>query len=337
MSEDEDNQLGGMSDLNEVETAALDWFLLLQEKGGDVGTRAQFQAWLAADRRHRPAYEAVKASWDEADLLKTAFNTPDPVEIGLANPRTTRPVGAKRPHYRRSVLWGGALAACTALFIFSAPELALRLKADHRTSVGEQARVDLPDGSLAWLNTDTAIAVDYTGEARVISLLRGEAEFEVQHDADRPFSVRAEGGRTTALGTVYTVRDKDDRVDVSVREGRVAVTSPAGAGGPTMELSAGQRVSYTRGGTPTDLSAMTAPPSPWREGVIIFEDTPLDEALAELDRYHRGRILLLSDKSDLTLVSARLSIADLDEAMDLLAATNGLSVTRLSDYLIIIR
>ena len=337
MSEKADDPGSDVSGLNAIEATALDWFLLLQERGADRDVQTRFETWLAADSRHGLAYESVKTDWADADLLKAAFETQDVLQTRKASPRRDGAHSGGELHRRRHWMWGSALAACAALVIVSAPELALRYNADHRTSVGQQARVDLPDGSLAWLNTDTAIAVDFSPEARVISLLRGEAEFEVRPDVERPFSVRAEGGRATALGTVYTVRDHKDRVDVSVREGRVAVSSPAQSADATVELDAGQRVTYYRGSPPDSAGVITGSPSPWRDGVIIFEDTDLDEALAEVDRYHKGRILLLADKTDLASVSARLSIEDLDEGIDLLAATNGLTVTRMSGYLIIVR
>lgn len=57
---------------------------------------------------------------------------------------------------------------------------------DHHTAVGEQARIELPDGSIAWLNTDTAIDVRYSENRREIVLLKGEAQFDVQKIPDRP-------------------------------------------------------------------------------------------------------------------------------------------------------
>ena len=69
----------------------------------------------------------------------------------------------------------------------------------------------------------------------------------------------------------------------------------------------------------------------------MIRDRPFAEALAEIGRYRPGRIVLLGDASRYGQVTARLAFADLDGGIDALAATHGLSVTRVTGYLMIIR
>jgi transmembrane sensor len=84
-------------------------------------------------------------------------------------------------------------------------DLPARFAADHVTAAGETARVSLPDGSTAWLNTDSALRVAFDGARRLIRLLEGEALFEVAHDPARRFAVLAHDGLSTALGTRFAV------------------------------------------------------------------------------------------------------------------------------------
>jgi len=231
------------------------------------------------------------------------------------------------------------------LFVIAAPELTTRLNADHLTGVGQQARVALPDGSVAWLNTDTAIDVDYEGDGRHIELLRGEAQFEVVPDPARPFAVDAHRGRSTALGTVFAVRVQDPQeATVTVTEGRVEVISPVGRGAGTSTdptaravLTADEQVAYREGAAPGPVVRAPAKALAWRDGVIAIEGLPFAEALAEIDRYRPGRILLLADTTRLEPVTARVSLDALDRGLEALAATHDLTVTRLTDYLVLIR
>ena len=55
---------------------------------------------------------------------------------------------------------------------------------------------------------------------RKIRLLRGEAHFVVAHDPGWPFEVFAGRGRIKAVGTAFSVRLTDDRVKVTVFEGK---------------------------------------------------------------------------------------------------------------------
>lgn len=316
-------------DASRISEAAQDWFFFLADASATQRDRDRFDAWLKADPRHEAAYHEIRTAWDEAGPLRAAFaSAPHQADIQSVDKRDARP----------SFTWGLATAACLAIAVFIGPHIAINLQADHVTGVGEQTRIALPDRSVAFLNTDTAIAVRFEEGARNIALLRGEAQFDVAHDASRPFSVSAQGGRSTALGTVFTVRDHAGRVRSSVSEGRIEVASPADAAGGSARLSAGDAVFYLRGKKPEPVDAANAAGfTAWRDGLIRIETMALKDALAEIDRYRPGRIVLLAENDRLKPVTARLSIEALDEGIDALAATNGLTVTRITDYLVIIR
>lgn len=150
----------------------------------------------------------------------------------------------------------------------------------------------LDDGSSVALNTASAIAVDYSRERRRIRLLRGEAVFTVARDAARPFVVAAASGEAVARGTVFAVRKDDEAATVTVLESHVGVSYPA-AGRTAVELSPGEALDYSRRGLgpvrAVDADAATA----WRRGKLIFVDRPLGEVIAELNRYHSGRIQII--------------------------------------------
>jgi transmembrane sensor len=102
-------------------------------------------------------------------------------------------------------------------------------------------------------------------------------------------------------------------------------------------VTAAQRTTYRRGAPPraveaVDLAAVAA----WRRGVIRIGDVPLDAAIAELDRYRPGRIVLLGG-GDYQSVSGAFDLGRIDAAVAGLAATHGLTVTAITDYLLILR
>ncbi|MEM9840975.1 MAG: hypothetical protein AAF830_17745, partial [Pseudomonadota bacterium] len=74
----------------------------------------------------------------------------------------------------------------------------------------------------------------------------------------------------------------------------------------------------------------------WRDGFIVIDDIPLGEALAEIDRYRPGFIMLAPGTAAQGRVTARLSIWALDTGLAAVAASQGLSIARLTDYLIIL-
>lgn len=331
-----------------IDEAAQDWFLLLSSGEPTEADRVRFRAWRDADPRHRAAYDELRELWADVDDLRDAFAQPGARSpTGRQRGDNGQVIAARRRRPalpRRQAVWAGLAAACIALLLIGLPDMATRIMADHWTGVGEQTRVDLPDGSIAWLNTDSAISVSYGEDHRRIALLRGEAQFEVARDAARPFAVMAHEGRSTALGTIFVVRDDGTGALVTVAEGTVEVASPVEevSGSASMAgtalLNPGDQVRYAEGAPPgpvrrVEPSTVTA----WRDGFIAIRDLPLADALSEIDRYRPGRIVLLANTASLETVTARLSIRAIDNGLAALAATHGLTVTRLTDYLVLVR
>ncbi|MEM9495416.1 MAG: FecR domain-containing protein [Pseudomonadota bacterium] len=331
-----------------VDDAAQDWFLLLSSPEATQEDRRRFDAWRASDRRHASAYEELTALWSDVEALKPVFASAVVHEGAPAPRRASPPV---RPRLRSSLgrlralapppAWAGLAAASLALVFFAGPNVAVSLQADYRTAAGEQVRAELPDGSIAWLNTDTAIDIRYDGQNRDVRLLRGEAQFDVVKNPARPFSVMAAGGRATALGTIYRVRLDDDRATVSVSEGRVAVRSPVSSPDETgfggAELAAGEAVTFIKGAPPGAIEGAARSDTAWRRGFVAIDDMTLAEAFAEIDRYLPGKIVLLADVSGGERITARLAIDDLDQGLGALVEAQGLTLTRVSEFVTFVR
>jgi transmembrane sensor len=315
--------------------------LILCLASGDI-TREQMTAlreWLAADRAHLAAFEAERTVWRALAPLRDSLA--DSLAAPACEPAAAR--GGVLPIARRHVRWvaaGAALAACLMFFIV-AGDVITRLRADHVTGIGEVAQFKLPDGSVAVLNTDSAISVRYAGLERRIDLLRGEAWFRVRKDAEHPFRVYAQDGVAEAVGTAFGVRRGDDNVTISVTEGVVAVTAPEQArpsDPQPVKVSAGLQSSYVRGHAPGSATAFDAQVAlAWRARHIVIDDMPLRAAIDELNRYRSGRIVLLDGARGDAHVSGVFAVEQLDQGVAGLAATQGLSVSYVTPYLMILR
>jgi transmembrane sensor len=183
----------------------------------------------------------------------------------------------------------------------------------YETQVGEQRDVVLADGSRVTLNTDTAIAVRYSDSRRYIELRHGEAFFSVQHDAHRPFDVVANGILTRALGTEFNVDLREARVTVSVLEGAVRVTKPpatADALVPTA-IGKGQALEFhTKEYRAREQQADRRRIDGWRARKLEFSDTPLEEAVEEVNRYSTLKVVLGAPALGAVRVSGIFRIGD---------------------------
>ena len=299
-----------------LDDEALDWFV--RRTGGGFGARdeAAFQAWLAADASHPSAYARRQAEWaaldrlpaDQLDILRANL-ADDMADDAAPAPARAPALPAVRPA-RRRFLVPAFSAAAVALVAGAAGFMGWNhwqaqplVAQSFSTQRGQQLEVPLSDGSRLRLDTATRVEVRYYRGRRVVRLSQGQAVFHVQGDAARPFEVLAGPLRVTVVGTRFSVRhtpgmDGDDGVRVAVEEGRVQVqriTADAGSEGatPAVVLSAGQQVASDARGLLAPVAALsTAGIAPWRDNRVSFDNTRLDQVLAELERYGNTRLLV---------------------------------------------
>lgn len=283
--------------------AASAWLVRLRDENACAADHEAFAAWLAADPRHREAFDLVQTSTLEVASLG----------------RDLRAHLGARPKPRAAPMAMLAIAALACLML----SLAVRAPRSQafETAIGEQRRIVLADGSTAELNTDTRLRVRYEEDVRRLELLRGEALFDVAHDPTRPFIVEADGQSVRALGTSFSVRVADQGVSVLVIEGVVSVadahTAEVNAPSPSApRVRAGERldgigaeiVAVAQTEIERDLS--------WRSGMLQFDGEPLSQAAREIARYTGARFAFEDEAARQIPVWAYVRANDLDAFLD---------------------
>jgi transmembrane sensor len=159
----------------------------------------------------------------------------------------------------------------------------------YRTAVGTRSSFKLPDGSVATLDTDSVVRVDFSPHERTVRLLKGQALFEVAKHRPAPFRVYAADRCITAVGTQFDVRLDGARLRVTLIEGRVKVSeadvSQQPAPQANMTLSPGEELDERIGRSMLVKRTDVVKVQSWKDGLVVFEDEPLSQAVAELNRY----------------------------------------------------
>jgi transmembrane sensor len=281
--------------------AAAFWDARLRSPLCSDADRRAFEAWREADPANPAAFERLQIGLRA--LHEAVVSDP---ELRAMRDEAAAQHPARR-HLRIAaglaavVLAGGSAAVWWSgqgLTGAPAPQLTASAPSIYQTGVGERTTVLLSDGSKVTLNTRTRLEVSYATGRRDVTLASGQALFEVAKDTARPFVVTAGSRRVTALGTAFDVRLDAKRVQVTLIEGRVSVTpvrTPVwNAVMPSeRELEPGQKLvaandSYASDLIKADISTETS----WRQGRVVFEDTPLVAAVAEMNRYSQSPILI---------------------------------------------
>ena len=266
-----------------LEAEATQWFARLKSVPVSRETLDAFFAW-----RRVPAHDAA---FDKVERLWSATGSvaDDPAIIALARSAYER--GGKR--YRPRIMARLVPASAAVVAIAAAALLGPRWWSGdaYATKVGEQSIVTLEDGSKVRLDTDTRLMVRFSPDRRLVELERGQAYFTVAHNKARPFVVDADGTGVVATGTQFDVRREGAAIDVTLVEGSVNVKPASQAATP---LVAGQQISLRAGQAPVVRAVNTSAATAWTQGRLVFDRVPLEDAIAEVNRY-AGRPLLLAD------------------------------------------
>jgi len=302
-----------------AEIEAAEWHARLGDRSVTTKMIEDFFAWRAKPE-NADAYRRVQTAWKESGKIADSPIITDAVRTAMSR-RKGRGGGQTRK--RRVVIGLGTVAAAAAMVVAFGHWQQSR--SAFATGVGEQRLVQLADGSTVRLDTDSRIRVRYAADERLIDLLQGQALFTVAHDASRPFLVQADDTQVRALGTVFDVRRDGAIVRVTLVSGVVEVVE-SGAGVDPRRLEAGQQIRRSSAGVatrPVDIGVETS----WIDGRIVFRDTPLREAVSEVNRYLTAKIELDAGSLDTALVNGVFRTGDRDAFVSTASEVFDLRVT----------
>lgn len=302
------------------------WFFRMHAEDVTPAEKAAFGRWIAADPRHA-------AVMNEVESLLAALQ--DPAKASYRAARAGRVSGASSArsgvHAARWLAAGLAAVLALAAYV-QGPVLLARWNADLATFAGERASRQLADGTRVELNSDTALKVEITETRRLITLLRGEAFFEVARDP-RPLVVRTEAGEARDIGTGFSIAETGAKALVTVESGIVDVATRRG---DSARVTAGQRVAFDAAGvstvTPADLDDDLA----WRRGQVVFRQQRLTDVVATLNRYRAGRIVIVNPWIGDMRVSGTFDIDRSASAIEALETVLGVRAVSLSPYLVML-
>lgn len=298
---------GGADDA--AEAAA--WVVRLSQGDPTAAEFDAFEAWLIAEPRRTEAYDRALQAWTQ--VQEDVALAP---EIAAAAPRRN-----PRPQW---LLWSGsgvaAAAAAIAVVVFTAgasPET-------YETKPGEHRAVALSDGTHVMLNTATRMEVRWSKGERRISLPEGEATFDVAHDANRPFVVRAGDRAVRVLGTEFDVKARGEALAVTVRRGVVEVSDHGGA---PVRLLKGDQVAFRQAGAAPSVSHVDPDDVfAWREGRLVYRDATIGEVVHALNLQFGGADISVEPDAAAVRFSGVLTLDSRDQVLHRLTQAAPLAV-----------
>ena len=349
---------------------------------GDASRRA-LSEWLTTSPDHVAAYlevarvsdalaaAAEQANWSVDELVSAASAEPAAAVPVPLYPEAARADGVRSGELapsevsRTGFRWIALAAAVGIVVIGGLVSWVVSMNADNMryvTAIGEQRVFTLDDGSTVHLNTDSELVVRFDQHQRRINLEQGEAYFVVAKDPERPFQVY--GGDTifSALGTRFNVRVWEDRAQVTVVEGRVAVlaesrertnlisaddearpvpvspgSGPVVADVQTVQLAAGEQASIFGTAIEQNESANLEQVTAWTSRRLVFDSEPLSSVLEEFNRYSHDTVRVEDPALSALEISGTFDLGDVEPLLESLQAIRRVEVVRETENTRIVR
>lgn len=307
----------------------VDRWLELEKQGLNQQQALALQDWLDTDSKHVLAYQESK----QVELLLSQFS-----EQGIQS--LEQSVTTTHQTAKRASQSSWAIAACFALLsvcLFSylnwpTPLNSAAFQANYQTKRGEITDIKLPDQSTLTLDAKASISVNFNNEQRVNKLLKGRVVFDVASDKTRPFVIKTGNSTITVLGTRFSVDKKSHSTRVMVEHGRVSVQNQR----ERIELSKGDVATiHASGMVINKFDPEVTHVDAFKKGRLMFDNTPLNEALETFNRHHDFSYTLATKSHDELTISGTFSASELESFVTLLPHALPVEVKSLNNHIII--
>ena len=309
----------------------------LDESGNEV-----VEEWKNLSQVNRVLFDQYKHLWSEA---KQSTNyTDQQVEQALIQTKQRMPEFRKR----RSMVW---LRQIAAIFIFSlilsslfqylnnpkAADSGVVIK-EVAALKGVKTKLTLPDGTVVDLFPGSKLLypVDFGSEERSVKLT-GEGYFNVTHNKNLPFVVKADGLNIKVLGTEFNVRayNDDDYIETVLVKGKVQLEKEVnGKIVPVKTLKPNQRVVYNRSTNKFDVykQADVNRYIAWTKGALVFDAEPLNEVVRELEMWYNVDIEIKDKELEKFKFTGMFNSEPIEEVMSLLQYSSEIKYKITKDY-----
>jgi len=300
------------------------WLVHLKSGTATREDAEAFRRWCDASPDHAEAFIRARRLWD--DLGPAVRTRAERREREQAAPRRHGVRSGRRAFLATAI--GAAVAA--VVLVRHGPALGLTGGGDAtrlRTAVGEQRRVRIaPDIELE-LNTATEVSLrTRDGVVTGMRLRDGEALVHIAPSHAGPFDVELGDGTLLASpGASFAVRCLDAAASVTCLDGEAVLARS----GEKTAVKPSQQVAFDNGGTATTVAVNPATALAWRDRVLIYDNTPLDDVVADINRYRPGRLVITDRALGERRVHARFTLDQMAEVASLIQDAYGAHATHL--------
>lgn len=272
----------------------------------------QIEYWCKEDPAHEALFRKLREQWDSAHRVSRACTIPDKAKVWMKIKQEISQRAKRVPLYSRAALMRVAgIAAIVTLVLGISVVYLIEQTGSWATNPvydtvvlappGQKSQLILPDGTSVWLNSGSRLSYNshYNVSDRTVEL-EGEAFFDVKHDQENCFVVKAGRIDVKVHGTAFNVNAYDDEADVAVSllRGSVSVLSAADQHVLTYLQPDQSAIISKRDLKYNILPCDAETESSWHLNKLKLEGVPANEVWKKLERWYGVHISLQNKAPD---------------------------------------
>lgn len=272
--------------------------------------------WINSGKFNSRISSLLKDKWDEPDIKKEPDFVYEQLLYSITNciyksEKDKKEVTGRQPLRKLNIDYSYYAKVAASITIFIAviatsvvsfikdqtndhlPKITYVTKS---TSIGEKLKFKLPDGSIITLNSASSLKYpDPFPKGKRDVFLNGEAFFDVKRDTISSFTVHNDKIATTALGTSFNIRAKNNEVKIALATGKVEVALKGNGEQEQylMDLVPGEMATYKEGDVILGKEKFNMEEvAGWKSGQINFKQSSLNKVVERLEKWYGVTISL---------------------------------------------
>lgn len=198
----------------------------------------------------------------------------------------------------------------------------------YKVNSGVKGMVNLPDGSSVWLNSNSTLEVPskFDSLARIVEL-NGEGYFYIESNSEWPMYVKTKRGITVKVtGTEFNLLsyENDKELKFTLMSGKASLireSTNEEINVKVMEeivIPDNSNVGEKRGAARIKLN------TGWKDGLLVFEDTPMNEVIKKMERWYGVRFSVNDNNIYSYCFTATFSSESITQVLELLKITSNI-------------
>lgn len=296
--------------------------------------KKELEAWKAASEENQLIFENAQKVWQSLEMLQEMRGYDMPLALSNVHRKVEQSAGK----YRKTILLYWQRIAAILLLPLLIGGAIYFIQEKHATSnsvvwqtlstpPGVKSQVQLPDGTVVWLNSATKLSYPSTFSDNTRNVkLTGEAFFDVAKDERHPFIVDLGKINIEVVGTTFNAinYEQEEQAEVVLASGKVKLfEKQKNKNRLISEMTPGQQAIYLKAGnTITFRNVDTRKYTSWINGKLIFRDDPMAEVVRKLDRWFNVQIEIADPNIGAYIYTATFQNESIEQVMRLIERTS---------------